>query len=257
MAKQTYEENLDLYPTDTIFTTIRDDLTTREQKEVDKQIMNFSQVSNLISTSLTFALVKDMMTFLNSVIFILIIPSAILAFVIMYNLPNINISERHLQNILKKIEYSILGDEMKKMYPLLTVLALTLAVIPVKILAQEVDLTPNATSAIMLESSTGEIIYEKNAYEELPPASMTKMMTMLLIMERIENKTLKLTDKVTASQYASSMGGSQIFLEPGEEMSVEDLLKGIAIGSGNDVVVTKKQSQVIEKNNITTLNPYI
>jgi D-alanyl-D-alanine carboxypeptidase (penicillin-binding protein 5/6) len=104
------------------------------------------------------------------------------------------------------------------------------------------DLAPNAKSAIMIEATTGNIIFEKNSNEELPMASMTKMMTMLLIMEAIDNGSLTLDEKVTASEYASSMGGSQIFLEPGESMTVDDLLKGIAIGSGNDVAVAKKQS---------------
>ena len=101
----------------------------------------------------------------------------------------------------------------------------------------ELNLAENAKSAIMIEASTGKIIFEKNKDEKLPMASMTKMMTLLLIMENIENGNLKWDEKVTASQYASSMGGSQIFLEPGEEMTVEDLVKGICIGSGNDAAV--------------------
>lgn len=99
------------------------------------------------------------------------------------------------------------------------------------------DLAKNATSAIMLESSTGEIIFQKNANEKRPPASMTKMMSMLLIMENIKKGNLTFEEEVTASAYASSMGGSQIFLKAGEKMKVEDLLKGIAIGSGNDATV--------------------
>lgn len=99
------------------------------------------------------------------------------------------------------------------------------------------DLAKNATSAIMLEASTGEIIFQKNANEKRPPASMTKMMSMLLIMENIEKGNLTFDEEVTASAYASSMGGSQIFLKAGEKMKVEDLLKGIAIGSGNDATV--------------------
>jgi len=111
--------------------------------------------------------------------------------------------------------------------------------------AEEIKLAENATSAIIIEASTGEVIYQKNVNEKRPPASMTKMMSMLLIMEALEKGTINLNDEVTASLNASSMGGSQIFLEAGEKMTIEDLLKGIAIGSGNDVVVTKKQSQVI------------
>ena len=99
------------------------------------------------------------------------------------------------------------------------------------------NLATNAKSAIMIESSTGKIIYEKNIDEQLPMASMTKMMTLLLIMENIENGNLKWDEMVTTSEHAASMGGSQIFLETGEQMSVEDLVKGICIGSGNDAAV--------------------
>lgn len=110
-----------------------------------------------------------------------------------------------------------------------------------------VNLASNAKSAIMIEASTGKVIFEKNANESLPMASMTKMMTLLIIMENIDNGNLKWDEKVTTSEYAASMGGSQIFLEVGEEMTVEDLVKGICIGSGNDVAVTKKQSLVISE----------
>ena len=111
----------------------------------------------------------------------------------------------------------------------------------------ELDLATNAKSAIMIEARTGKIIYEKNKDEQLPMASMTKMMTLLLIMENIENGNLSWDEMITTSEHAASMGGSQIFLEPGEKMTVEELVKGICIGSGNDVVVTKKQSQVIRE----------
>ena len=100
------------------------------------------------------------------------------------------------------------------------------------------NLAKQAKSAIMLEASTGKIIYEKNADEQLSMASMTKMMTLLLIMDNIENGNLKWDEMVTASEHAASMGGSQIFLEVGEQMTVEDLVKGICIGSGNDAAVT-------------------
>jgi len=95
----------------------------------------------------------------------------------------------------------------------------------------------NSKSAILLEPTTGEIIYEKNAHEKLPPASMTKIMSMLLIMESIDNGIIAWDEMVTVSANASGMGGSQILLETGEQMSVEDLFKGIAIASGNDAVV--------------------
>ena len=101
----------------------------------------------------------------------------------------------------------------------------------------ETSLAENAKSAIIMEASTGDILFEKNSYEKLPPASMTKIMTMLLIMENIENGNLSWDDEVTASENASSMGGSQNFLEAGEVMSVKDMVKGIAIASGNDAAV--------------------
>ena len=99
------------------------------------------------------------------------------------------------------------------------------------------DLAPNSKSAILMDFDTGEILYSKNASEVLPPASMTKIMSMLLIMERIDNKTLSLTDEVTISENAANMGGSQVFLQANETYKVEELLKGIAIASGNDAVV--------------------
>lgn len=101
----------------------------------------------------------------------------------------------------------------------------------------EQDLAPNAKSAVLMDADTGTVIYEKNSHEKLPPASITKVMTMLLVMESIEQKKLKLTDKVSVSENASSKGGSQIFLEPNEQMTVHDMLKGVAIGSANDASV--------------------
>ena len=103
--------------------------------------------------------------------------------------------------------------------------------------AEDLTLAPNAKSAIMLEASTGEVIFEKNSHEKLHPASMTKMMSMLLILENIEKGVINWDDIVTVSSNASSMGGSQILLETGEQMSVSDLFKGIAVASGNDAVV--------------------
>ena len=110
-------------------------------------------------------------------------------------------------------------------------------IIPVSISAESVDLAPNATSAIIIEASTGTVIYNKNEHEKLAPASMTKMMGLLLIMEQIEKGNLKWDEMITASANASAMGGSQIFLETGEQMTVEELVKGISIASGNDAMV--------------------
>jgi D-alanyl-D-alanine carboxypeptidase (penicillin-binding protein 5/6) len=100
-----------------------------------------------------------------------------------------------------------------------------------------VDLAPSARSAILMDADSGTVIFEKNSHDQLPPASITKIMTLLLIMEALDNGQLKLTDKVSTSEYAASMGGSQIFLEQGEEMSVDDMIKGIALASGNDASV--------------------
>lgn len=104
------------------------------------------------------------------------------------------------------------------------------------------NLAENAKSAILIEASTGTIIYEKNSHEKLAPASMTKMMSMLLIVEAIEDGKLSWDQMITTSENASSMGGSQILLETGEKMSVEDLFKGIAVASGNDAVVALSEA---------------
>ena len=95
----------------------------------------------------------------------------------------------------------------------------------------------NAKSAILMEASTGKVIYNKDENQKLPPASITKIMTMLLIVEAIESKKISFYDKVTASEHAASMGGSQIWLEVGETMTVHDLLKAVAVGSANDASV--------------------
>ncbi len=99
------------------------------------------------------------------------------------------------------------------------------------------DFAPNARAAVLMDAGSGKVIYVKNGDERLPPASITKVMTMLLLMEALDQGKIKLDDKVTTSEFAASMGGSQIFLEPGEEMTVQDMLKGIAMASGNDASV--------------------
>lgn len=100
-----------------------------------------------------------------------------------------------------------------------------------------IQLAQNSRSAVLMDADSGTIIFEKNSHDKLPPASITKIMTMLLTMDAIRDGKLKMTDKVRTSEYAASMGGSQIFLEPGEEMTVEEMLKGIAMASGNDASV--------------------
>ena len=101
--------------------------------------------------------------------------------------------------------------------------------------AEEVNtsnvLAKNAKSAILIKASTGNILYEFNSHEKLEPASMTKMMSLLLIMEAIDKNVITMDQEITVSSNASSMGGSQILLETNEVMKVEDLLKGVAIAS--------------------------
>lgn len=121
---------------------------------------------------------------------------------------------------------------MKKIIILFTGILLCIS----KVNADEI-FAPSSKSAILIEASTGEVLYEKNANEKLKPASMTKMMTLLLTFEAIERGDLKLTDEVIVSINASGMGGSQILLETGEKMTVDNLIKGVAIASGNDAAV--------------------
>ena len=101
----------------------------------------------------------------------------------------------------------------------------------------EAEMSFNCESVLLMDAATGTVLYEKNADKALPPASVTKIMTLLLIMEAIDRGELSYTDTVTASAYASSMGGSQIYLKEGEEMSVDDLLKSVIIASANDAAV--------------------
>ena len=116
-------------------------------------------------------------------------------------------------------------------------------------------LAPNAKSAILIEASTGEILYEHNSHEKLDPASMTKMMSLILVMEAIENNVITWDQIVTVSSNASGMGGSQILLETNEKMSVEDLVKGVSIASGNDAVVALAETIAgTEENFVSMMN---
>lgn len=94
-----------------------------------------------------------------------------------------------------------------------------------------------AASALLCEVSTGTVLFEKNSAEKRSPASITKIMTMLLTVEAVESGKISLNDTVTASEHACSMGGSQIWLENGETMVLSDLLKSVAVGSANDAAV--------------------
>ncbi|MFE8702604.1 D-alanyl-D-alanine carboxypeptidase family protein [Cytobacillus sp. FJAT-54145] len=129
---------------------------------------------------------------------------------------------------------------MKRFATLFLITILLTSITAPYALAEEktgVELVDNARSAVLIERDTGTVLYDKNSNEQLPPASMTKIMTMLLIMEAIDTGKLKMDEKIRTSEHAASMGGSQIFLEPGEEMTTEEMLRGVAIGSGNDASV--------------------
>lgn len=95
----------------------------------------------------------------------------------------------------------------------------------------------DAAAALLMEKETGTVLYEKNAHTKLEPASVTKVMTMLLIVEALEDGQISLEDTVTVSAHAASMGGSQVYLEENEQMSVHELLKAVAVASGNDASV--------------------
>ncbi len=101
----------------------------------------------------------------------------------------------------------------------------------------------SAPSAILMEASTGKIIYEKDADTRRPPASVTKVMTLLLIFDALADNRITLEDEVQTSEYAASMGGSQVFLEPGETQTVDTMIKCIAVASANDACVSFKNSR--------------
>lgn len=103
--------------------------------------------------------------------------------------------------------------------------------------AQTDSLSLDCRAALLMELETGSVIYERNADERMPEASITKVMTMLLVFEALDSGKIAMTDEVTCSEYAASMGGSQIWLEPGEVMTVHDLIKAAMVGSANDASV--------------------
>lgn len=121
------------------------------------------------------------------------------------------------------------------MFKKVTALIMCMFVMTATVCANEHELS--CQSALLMDFGTGKVLYEMNPHEKMPMASVTKVMTMLLTMEEIQKGNLKYTDIVTASAYAKSMGGSTIFLDEGEQMTVDNLLKGIAVASGNDACV--------------------
>ena len=123
---------------------------------------------------------------------------------------------------------------MKK---LVVIFLVMLLLCPMVVKADDNTLIPNAKSGVLMEESTGKIIFEKNKDEMVAVASMTKMVAQILILEAIEKGQIKWTDKVTASANASSMGGSQIYLSTGETLTVEEMMKGISMASANDATV--------------------
>ncbi len=127
---------------------------------------------------------------------------------------------------------------MKKSWLILISIFLSVMCTPIKALEETTDpLSIQSQSAYVMEATSGEVVYKKNETEKLYPASMTKMMGLILIFEALNSGKLSLTDTVSTSETAASMGGSQIYLEVGEVMSVEDMLKSICIASANDAMV--------------------
>lgn len=129
-----------------------------------------------------------------------------------------------------------LKDNNKRIISIFALMLFLLTTCSIKVKAEE-QITVEAKSAILMEARSGKIIYEKNPNEKFAPASVTKIMTMLLAMEAIDSGNMKFSDKITCSENAKKMGGSTMLLDTGEVRTVEEILKGIAIASGNDAAV--------------------
>ena len=121
---------------------------------------------------------------------------------------------------------------MKRLGWILVVLSLLMGLLPFS--AKAADLEVEAKSALLMDVATGTVLFEQNSHEALAPASVTKVMTMLLIMEAIDSGKISWGDSVTTSEAAAAKGGSQVFLKVGESMTVEDMVKSIAVSSAND-----------------------
>lgn len=139
---------------------------------------------------------------------------------------------------------------MKRLVSIFTVIAMLFLTVSAELLSEDYvfddevavnaasdSLAPNCRAALLMEASSGKLLYEKNIDEKLPIASVTKVMTLLLVLEAIDGGSLKLDDIVTVSENAAGMGGSQAYMEPGEQMSVHDMLKAVVVSSANDGAV--------------------
>lgn len=129
-----------------------------------------------------------------------------------------------------------------RIWRMISFVLLVVLLCPLGVWAEEEQMTEDmvgieAPHALLMEVSTGKVLYEKDAHTAMPPASVTKIMTMLLIFEALEEERIALEDTVTVSEYAASMGGSQVYLETGEKQTVDTMLKCIAIASANDACV--------------------
>lgn len=132
----------------------------------------------------------------------------------------------------------ILFIEAIKLIKKIFITLLIVCLLPItNVKALDNDVTPNARAAILIEANSRQVLYDKNSNEKLYPASTTKIMTMILMFEAIRDKKITFDDEITTSKYAASMGGSQVYLEQGESMSLKDMFKSIAIASANDASV--------------------
>ena len=127
---------------------------------------------------------------------------------------------------------------MKKIIAVILILVILLSALGIHSFAADFSEEVNAKSAVLMDANTGKILFEYNADDALPPASVTKVMTLLLVFEALDNGVIKLSDMVSTSEHAASMGGSQIYLEPGEQMSVDELIKSVVVSSANDAAAS-------------------
>ena len=131
----------------------------------------------------------------------------------------------------------ILISKSNKLFWITVGIIFWLLIVSNSVTADRLDFELKSEAAVLMEFNSGQILYQKNAETKLSPASITKIMTMLLVMEALEEERVTLTDKIMVSEHAASMGGSQIWLEPGEKMELKELLKAVAIVSANDACV--------------------